>query len=206
MIHSKVRRTKQVSPAVTCGPFYVGESAEAHFNATRFQRRSRFVDRGDQFTALLLFKRTVVVHYLSHASRANVVTTHNNTRTHAKVTMVLMALFFVPCVVVVITTGLPILLFLITVAATAIFWYQSVLHAVSDLREAMQSTATRTVAPSSTKDISFEGPALSTKFQAPTTVKMANWTTPSRAVVAPSCASHRDHGFEFTPRRRVRFA
>jgi ABC-type siderophore export system fused ATPase/permease subunit len=173
----------------------VGESAEAHFNATRFQRRSRFVDRGDQFTSLLLFKRTVVVHYLSHAPTWST--------THAQVTMVLMALFFVPCVVVVITTGLPILLFLITVAATAIFWYQSVLYAVSDLREAMQSTATRTVAP---KDISFEGPALSTKLQAPTTVKMANWTTPSRAVVAPSCASHRDHGFEFTPRRRVRFA
>jgi hypothetical protein len=48
--------------------------------------------------------------------------------------MVLIALLFVPCMVVAITVALPALLFLVAVIAMVYVWYQSAISAVSGLR------------------------------------------------------------------------
>jgi hypothetical protein len=48
--------------------------------------------------------------------------------------MVLIALLFVPCMVVAITVALPVLLFLAAVIAMVYVWYQSAISAVSGLR------------------------------------------------------------------------
>ena len=126
-------------------------------------------------------------------------------------TMVLISLLFVPCAVVAITIGLPVMLFLITVAAMAIFWYEGVINALSSLRNTMMATLIKTEATSIeaepvgfSRKISFQNPELATKLRQPA-VKSATWTT-SHALATQSCVSRgRDHDFEFTPRRRVRF-
>ena len=135
----------------------------------------------------------------------------------------ILALLFLPIALIVITIGLPVLLFFLTLAAMCIFAYQGLLFAYTDCKESWEllreePLALRRMKAQCSRSVSPPPPALRSRSVSPLP---ALSTVPESSASSCSCSSltnkqspeyerpyvkvrHQD--FDFTPRRRVRFA
>lgn len=124
-----------------------------------------------------------------------------------KATMIL-AMLFLPAALVVITIAMPMLLFLISVAATFIFTYQGVLFAYADCKESWKLLLEET----STQQVLLKEETWTYRMPNNLCCRSRSPFPPLETVLESSSSFrgqnymkvHRD--FDFTPRRRVRFA